>query len=119
MKRGAEGERASERGRRRRGASRREKAEGSRSFAGDGKRNRGEPRRIERVEIGKRRGRERANGGRGDGGGGGGNVGGGGGTKGGKGEILLTYTPTRRSARATRRANARPGTREKERQRGG
>lgn len=44
-------ERASERARRRRGVSRKEKAEGSRSFAGDGKRNRERPRWIERVEI--------------------------------------------------------------------
>lgn len=32
-------------------ASERERARGSRSFAGDEKRNRGEPRRMERVEI--------------------------------------------------------------------
>lgn len=38
-----------------------------------------------------------------------------GGTKGGKGEILLTYTPTSGGPRATRRANAGSGAREKER----
>lgn len=65
-------EQASERVRRRRAISRREKAEGSRSFAGDGKRNRGGPRWIERVEIDAKDG---ANGG--DGGGGGGSGGGG------------------------------------------
>lgn len=60
-------ERASERVRRRRSVSRREKAEGSRSFAGDGKRNRGGPRRIERVEIDAKDGDERASGGGGSG----------------------------------------------------
>lgn len=37
-----------------------EKREGSRSFAGDEKRNRGGPRRIERVEIDAKDGDERA-----------------------------------------------------------
>lgn len=63
--------RASELGGRRE-PSRREKAEGSRSFTGDGKRNRGGPRWIERVEIDAKDGdeSERASGG---GGGDGGN----------------------------------------------
>lgn len=101
-------ERAGERVRRRRSVSRREKAEGSRSFAGDGKRNRGGPRRIERVEIdAKDGGRERAAAAAA--------VTAAGGTKGGKGEILLTYTPTSLGPRAARPANARPGAREKER----
>jgi len=87
---------ASEQARQRRGVSRKEKAEGSRSFAGDGKRNRERPRWIERVEIDAKDGddeSERAaavatavTGG----------------TKGGKGEILLTYTPTPMEVRARR-----------------
>lgn len=39
---------------------RKERREGSRSFAGDEKRNRGRPRRIERVEIDAKDGDERA-----------------------------------------------------------
>lgn len=91
-----EGGRASERAQRRRGVSRKERAEGSRSFAGDGKRNRGRPRWIERVEIDAKDGddeSERAAA-----------VAAAvtGGTKGGKGEILLTYTPTLAEVRARR-----------------
>lgn len=87
--------RASELGGRRE-PSRREKAKGSRSFTGDGKRNRGGPRWIERVEIDAKDGDESeraaavavtaATGG----------------MKGGKGEILLTYTPTKTEVRARR-----------------
>lgn len=84
---------ASEQARQRRGISRKEKAEGSRSFAGDGKRNRERPRWIERVEIDAKDGddeSERAA------------AVATGGTKGGKGEILLTYTPTPMEVRARR-----------------
>lgn len=88
---------------------RREKAEGSRSFAGDEKRSRGGPRRIERVEIDAKDGgreSERALATA---------VAAAGGTKSRKGEILLTYTPTKGGPYAARRANARPSAWEKER----
>lgn len=104
-------ERANKRVRRRRGVSRREKAEGSRSFAGDGKRNRGGPRWIERVEIDAKDRDESEQAAAAAAAA----VTAAGGTKGGKGEILLTYTPTSGGPRAARPANARPGAREKER----